>query len=112
MRLCAPIRHCKAALAALLLAVSAGPGLADDDVDQGLDLLGQGSRLLMQGLMDRIEPELKSLAEEMGPALLQLQGLIGDLGNYHPPEVLPNGDIILRRKQPLQPVVPEGDIEL
>ena len=27
-----------------------------------------------------------------------IQHLIGDLNQYHPPEKLPNGDIILRRK--------------
>ena len=33
---------------------------------------------------------------------------IEDLGQYHPPQVLPNGDIILRRKTPLEngPTVP------
>jgi hypothetical protein len=96
----------------LLCALMAAPASADSDVDQGLDLLQQGSRLLMQGLMEQIEPELKALAEEMGPKLLELQGMIGDLTQYHAPEVLPNGDIILRRKQPLVPVVPQGDIEL
>jgi hypothetical protein len=96
----------------LLCALLAAPASAESDVDQGLDLLQQGSRLLMQGLMDQIEPELKALAQEMGPALRDLQGMIGDLSQYHAPQVLPNGDIILRRKVPLLPVLPEGEIEL
>jgi hypothetical protein len=96
----------------LLCVLLAAPASAESDVDQGLDLLQQGSRLLMQGLMDQIEPELKALAQEMGPALRDLQGMIGDLSQYHAPQVLPNGDIILRRKVPLLPVLPEVEIEL
>jgi hypothetical protein len=96
----------------LILALLPAPASAEGDVDQGLDLLQQGSKLLMQGLMAEIEPDLKALAEEMGPAMLQLQGMIGDLTQYHAPEILPNGDIILRRKVPLVPVLPERDIEL
>ena len=96
----------------LILAMLAGPASAQGDVDRGLDLLQQGSKLLMQGLMDQLQPELRALTEGLGPALLDLQAKIGDLTRYHPPEVLPNGDIILRRKVPLLPVQPGGEIEL
>ncbi len=103
----------------LVVALMAGPASAEGDVDQGLRLLQQGSKLLMQRLIDRFEPDLRALALEMGPALLRLQGMVGDLSNYHAPELLPNGDIILRRKLPVVPALPvlpggepEGDIEL
>jgi len=49
--------------------------------------------------------------------------MIGDIDAYHPPEMLPNGDIILRRKTPLErgpelgpesgpDAAPEGQIDL
>jgi hypothetical protein len=39
--------------------------------------------------------------------------MIGDLRNYHPPEKLPNGDIIIRRKTPAEILTDRGeDIEL
>lgn len=71
------------------------------DMAEGLDLLSEGTRLLLRGLVD-----------EMEPALRELQGLVDDLGAYHPPEMLPNGDIILRRKTPLEPGGEGEEIEL
>ncbi len=86
-------------------------------MDEGLSLMEQGAKMLFRGLMTEMEPalkDLKGLAEEMGPGLAELQGLIGDFTNYHAPEVLPNGDIIIRRKTPLEVEKPleEGEIEL
>ena len=69
---------------------------------EGLSLLQEGTRLLLEGLL-----------KELGPALLELQGRIIDLNAYYPPEVLPNGDIIIRRKVPLIPEAPsERETEL
>lgn len=96
----------------LILALLPAPAFAEGDVDQRLDLLHRGSKLLMQRLMAEIEPNLQALAEEMGPALRDLQGMVGDMTQYHAPEILPNGDIIVRRKVPLMPVVPQRDIAL
>ena len=95
--------------AALILCLTMSPALADGESGQEFDLMQQGTRLLLRGLFERIEPDLQALAQEFGPALRQLQGVIGDLTPYHAPEVLPNGDIIMRRKVP---VVPKGDIEI
>jgi hypothetical protein len=43
-----------------------------------------------------------------------LAQILGDLDQYEPPEVLPNGDVILRRKPPPPPRVdapgPEVDL--
>lgn len=96
----------------LILALLPARAFAEGDVDQRLDLLQLGSKLLMQRLMAEIEPNLQALAEEMGPALRDLQGMVGDMTQYHAPEILPNGDIIVRRKVPLMPVVPQRDIAL
>jgi len=86
------------------------------EVEQGLSLLEQGSRLFMRGLITEMGPALdglKGMAGEVAPMFEELQEMIGDFTNFHLPEVLPNGDIIIRRKAPLT-VVPlaEGEIEL
>ena len=47
----------------------------------------QGAQLLFRGLL-----------AEMEPAIRDLEGAIDNLNAYHAPEVLPNGDIIIRRK--------------
>jgi len=86
------------AAAALIAAVTASPVLAqegDDPVRQGIDLLSQGTRLLLQGLM-----------KDMEPALRDLEGMIDDLNAYEAPQVLPNGDIIIRRKASVPDTAP------
>ncbi len=55
---------------------------------------------------------LEGLMQEIGPALKDLEGKIDDLNAYYPPEVLPNGDIIIRRKVPLAVPAPEGEVDL
>jgi hypothetical protein len=91
----------------LLLATSltAVPAIAQDDnndISEGMSMLQQGTRLLLEGLM-----------KEIGPALSKLEDKIVDLNMYHAPEVLPNGDIIIRRKSPAEIDPPEeGEIDL
>ncbi|MEM9344118.1 MAG: hypothetical protein AAGA87_13830 [Pseudomonadota bacterium] len=98
---------------AMVLCLAATP-VAAEDAEEGLDLIDRGARMLFQELMEQVEPGLREFAEQMDPAMEQLRGLLGDINAYHPPEVLPNGDIIIRRKEPLRPeeAVPEGGIEL
>lgn len=82
-----------------------GPVMAQEDgagdLSEGLDLLSEGTRLLMEGLMQELAPALEGLREGLD-----------DLSVYHPPEMLPNGDIIIRRKTPLEVEDPEGGVEL
>jgi len=92
------------------------PEAGEGGVDEGFSLLEEGTRLILRGLMDEVEPRLKDMSEElesalaeMEPAMRELVRLIGDIRNYHPPEMLPNGDIILRRKVPLDPDETEED---
>ena len=107
------MRQIAAALTALtLLATPAAAQEEGDpsDIRDGLDQLSEGARTLMRGLMGQVEPEMRDLAE----ALRQwdFQGIdVNDLGRYHPPEVLPNGDIIIRRKEPLDNPM-DNEIEL
>jgi len=72
----------------------------------------------LRGLAEEVEPQLRDFAREMGPAFAQLMREIKDISAYHPPEILPNGDIILRKKQPpeltdpYEEVAPGGEIEI
>lgn len=111
------------------LSVIASPALAEED--EGFSLMEEGAKLFMRGIMQEMEPamdDLRAFAEtmepamrqfvrEMGPALAEVLKKVDDLTMYHPPEMLPNGDIIMRRKQPVPPVAPEapaenGEVEL
>ena len=84
---------------ALIVALAATPAAAQDSqVEEGADLLSRGVELLLRGLMD-----------QAGPALRELRDRIDDLDAYYPPEILPNGDIIIRRKTPLEPELPPVD---
>lgn len=72
--------------------------------------------------MEEMEPALRDLegfAKDAAPLLQQLQerlgAVVGDLDVYDPPEIMPNGDIIIRRKEPLPEDVienPDGSIDL
>ena len=107
---------------ALIIALLAPlPALAQDgpkgDVDQGLSLLEQGAQMLLRGMMAEMEPTLQDMAKaltEAEPMLRDMLAMMGDLSQYHPPEMMPNGDIILRRKTPADRTVPvpEGEVEL
>jgi hypothetical protein len=104
----------------------ASPAAAQEegDTERGFDLLREGSRLILEGLMDDMRPMLEDVRpffeEEMLPFLESLGSLIDDLSAYEMPERLPNGDIIIRRSpdhpwppDPDAPVVGEdGDVEL
>ncbi len=112
----------KPALILFLAALSAAPAPAQEpeeapraeDIEEGLDLLGEGARRLLRGLMGEVEPRMRALAEAL--EAWDFEGLgLDDLGAYHPPEMLPNGDIIIRRKRDLpgeDEYEDEGEIEL
>ena len=105
---------------ALCLAVT--PAVAQEessDLEEGFSLFEEGAKLIMRGMMEEMKPALNQLQDDLGlaltemePALRELARMIGDVKNYHAPEMLPNGDIIIRRKAPLPPVSPDGEIEL
>ena len=75
-------------------------------------MIQEGTRLLLRGLQEEMDPamdNLRGFAEDMepalrdfvaglGPALQDLSDMIDDFANYEAPEVLPNGDIIIRRR--------------
>jgi hypothetical protein len=85
------------------LVFAAAPSFAQDAPEpEGRDLMSEALRLFMRGLL-----------EEMEPAINDFSALLDNLDAYHAPEVLPNGDIIIRRKTPLKPEENDtGEIEL
>lgn len=74
---------------------------AQSSEENGRDLMAEALRLFMRGLM-----------AEMEPALDDLSTLMEQFDSYHPPEMLPNGDIIIRRKTPDEIETPGEEIEL
>lgn len=103
-----------ALLATPLAAQTAPETPKDGEISGGLNLLGQGAQSLLRGLMQEIDPTLRSLqegVEGLGPMFTTLTGLIGDVRHYETPERLPNGDILIRRKAgapPPAPLTPEA----
>lgn len=92
---------------------------ADGDVGEGFSLLEEGSKLILRGLIQEMQPHLDEMEEAMKgiePALRELEPglramlpmlrdlalMIDDLQNYDPPVKLPNGDILLRRRAPTE----------
>jgi hypothetical protein len=112
-----------AALFAMLVGLGMAPALSQEtpppatpEVNQGVDLMEQGAMLLLRGLMSQVEPQLDEMSKALAdiePMVRQLMELVSDIHNYHAPEVLPNGDILIRKKTPAELLAePEGDIEL
>ncbi len=114
-------------LTATLAFALALPAQAEDKTEtEGFGLMEKGARLLFEGLMqemqpalrdmeglaERMEPALRGLVENMGPALGDLLEQVEDFSKYHPPEILPNGDIILRRKSASELPPREGEVDL
>ena len=112
-----------------LTAQEALPMPDDTEMDEGLSLMEEGAKLLFRGFLEEMEPKLEGLkgmtedmsaameeiGETMGPAMADLMTRIDDMRNYDTPEVLPNGDIIIRRKPDAPAYEPDpvtGEIEL
>ena len=67
--------------------------------------------------MEKALGDMQPMLDELGPRFAELLTLMGDVTNFHPPEVLENGDILIRRKAPLPEALPprpgpDGEIEL
>ncbi len=116
----AMFRHLLIGPAFALLAAAALAQSSDESVDEGFSLLREGARILMESMLDQMEPALRDMQDDLGTALKEMEpqlralgAMIGDLRNYHAPERLPNGDIIIRRKTPAEILTERGDdIEL
>lgn len=76
-------------------------------MERGVELFFEGLREEMSPAMDELRglaeefgPSMRSFLQEMGPALSEMFEEVKDWTAYHPPEMLPNGDIIIRKRQP------------
>ena len=95
---------------ALIAALTVPQAQAEEN--RGRTLMEQGLELFFEGLRDEMEPalnDLRALADDfgpqmgaflrqMGPALAEILDEVEDWSRYEMPEMLPNGDIIIRRK--------------
>lgn len=118
---------------ALVAALSVQPALAEDTAppatDDGFSLMEEGARLFMRGIMSEMEPAIDEMrqsmeelgpafaefAQNVGPAFAELLDTVDDIRNYAAPEILPNGDIIIRRLPDAPSWEPDpetGDVEL
>jgi hypothetical protein len=98
-------------LAALIFLVATLPVAAQEaedapegDVPEGwlLEDFSEEMRKSLEGLLGEVKPELENLIDRLGV-----------IGDYEAPEILPNGDIIIRRKRdiPAEPD-PEHPIDI
>ena len=76
--------------------------------------------MFLRGLLEDIQPPLQELAgigvqhlaaiqaflDEMGPAFAEVIDQIDSIAYYQPPEILPNGDIVVRRRADAPPWQP------
>ena len=108
-----------------LAAQEALPVPDNTELDEGFSLMEEGAKLLLRGLLTEIEPaidDLKGMTDEMGaamaefgetmgPAIADLMSRVDDMRNYEAPEILPNGDIINKRKPDVPAPPPPNTIE-
>ena len=94
------------------------PAAPAEDLEQGLSLMEQGAQLLLRHMMGKVEPSLQEMTEALKqaqPQLLKLLAMVDDIRNFHAPELLKNGDILIRRKTPAELKLEElqgGETEL
>lgn len=119
----------KQIILAAAIALSPLPLLAQEqegEIEEGFSLMEEGARMLFRGMMQEMEPALDDftgmaediapaldmLASEMGPALMELMKTLDSVRYYQAPEILPNGDIIIRRREDAPVYVPQEGEEI
>jgi hypothetical protein len=90
----------------LVTIFAASPAQSDpkdwEELRKGLEELSQGTQEFFESWVD-----------DLGPLLNSLRDKVDDFQNYEKPEVLPNGDIIIRKKpKPKTPVDQRPSIDL
>lgn len=99
----------------LIAVLSSAPLAAQDTNEPGL--MQRGVEMFLKGLEQEMAPaleDLQNLADRAGPSMLDFMTEMGpafgdildevhDWSRYSAPEILPNGDIIIRRKPDITP---------
>ena len=82
-------------------------------MEQGMELFMEGLRQEMEPALrqfedfaDQLEPQMREWADQIGPVLADLMSKIDDINAYEAPEILPNGDIMIRHKPDAPPYQP------
>lgn len=100
------------ALLCLALALSPATLAAQETPSEGDSLMKRGFDMFLEGLEEEMgevfrdlqdqagsaAPALRDFFTRMGPALADLMEQVEDWSRYEPPVMLPNGDILIRRK--------------
>lgn len=92
-------------ICSLVVVLGGQPVWAQDD--NGPSLMERGAQQFLEGLLKEMEPAfegMRGFMDEMGPAMMEILEDVKDWSRYEPPEVLENGDIIIRRKPEQEPV--------
>ncbi len=121
------------AILTILIGLAAQPALPQEaetpQDEDGFSLMEEGARLFMRGIMSEMEPaldEMRKSMDELGPAFAEFAQAIGpafaalldqidDIRHYEAPEIMPNGDIIIRRSPDAPAWEPDpdtGEVEL
>ena len=97
------MKHALLLTAMLAMAPAApAPALAQEEeseLSRGAEMLREGLGLMLEGMLNEMRPA----AEGWARGWAELVNLLGDYSAYELPEILPNGDILIRRKHPPSP---------
>lgn len=89
-------------LFAICLAAASPAVAQNQNLEEGAEAFSRGMELLLEGLM-----------QELTPRIDELRDMLNELDAYHAPEILENGDILIRRKTPEEIEADKGtEIEL
>jgi len=87
--------------------VEGAPPTVEESTPRMFDLFER----MLRGFMTEVEPQMRELERgftEMEPELQRFLQQLRDMTQFHPPEIQPNGDILIRRRQ-AEDVVPDSD---
>lgn len=69
-------------------------GLEDD-----MDAVGKELSAMERALLNALRSGIDAFSKDLGPAMDSLNRAIDKMPQYETPEILPNGDILIRRKR-------------
>lgn len=79
------------------------PVQAQDDPPPADDGLFALLEQMLRSFITEVEPQLRDLQDgltDLEPEMQRFMDRMRDMTQFHAPEVLPNGDILIRRRQP------------